>query len=94
MLKDHLNLAAGCEEQATERLIHLCHAHTDAKAGLLHLVDLLEKGLIDADDPDMRGRLARLKLKWDDLRGWIIDLQEQMSPTPKRDGKVRVSSGT
>ncbi|MBN9081476.1 MAG: hypothetical protein BGP04_24640 [Rhizobiales bacterium 62-17] len=94
MLKDYLKSAAGCQGQATERLIHLCQAHTDAKAGLLHLVDLLEKGLIDADDPDMRGRLACLKLKWDDLRGWIVDLQKQMSPARDEVGKVRASSNT
>ena len=45
----------------------LRHDHTAAEAGIARLLELVEKGLMEAEDPAMRERLVGLKLQRDQI---------------------------
>lgn len=61
----------------------LRHDHTAATAGIARLLELVEKGLMEAEDPVMRERLVALKLKRDQIARAIAELQDRMaSSTP------------
>ena len=95
MLEAYLKASVDREGQAKDRLARLRHAHTDSKAGIARLLELAEKGLMDAEDPDLRERLVALKIKRDGLGRQISDLQKQIasaetSITPEKIEKVAV----
>jgi len=93
MLRAFIKASAEREGEAKGRLNRLKHAHTDAKAGIANLLQLAEKGLMDAEDPEMRERLVALKIKRDETVKEIADLQKQMSSaepvlTPEKIARV------
>ena len=64
-------------------LAKLRHDHTAAVAGIARLMELVEKGLMEAEDPAMRERLVGLKLQRDQIAKEIGELQNRMaSSTP------------
>jgi len=79
MLQAYVRSAAERGNQDKEQLTRLRNAHTDAKAGITKLLELVEKGVMEAEDPEMRERLVALKLKRDETARQIADLQKQMS---------------
>lgn len=79
MLEGYLKASSEREGQAKERLTRLRHAQTDAKAGIARLLELAERGLMDADDPEMRERLVALKVRRDELGRQIADAQKHLS---------------
>jgi site-specific DNA recombinase len=95
MLQAYVATAGEREGQAKERLTRMRHAHTDARAGITRLLELAEKGLMDAEDPEMRERLVALKVRRDDLARQIADHQRQMasaepSITPEKIDRIAV----
>ena len=78
MLEAYVRSSAERGSQDKELLTRLRHAHTEAKAGIARLLELAERGLMDAEDPEMRERLIALKLKRDELGKEIADLQKRM----------------
>ena len=79
MLHAYIRSSAERGNLDKEQLTRLRHAHTDAKAGIVKLLELVEKGIMEAEDPEMRERLIALKLKRDETARQIVDLQKQMS---------------
>ena len=49
------------KDQNREWLVKLRHAHKEAEAAIARLLELVEKGLMDAEDPALRERLIGLK---------------------------------
>ena len=83
MLDAYVTSAAAQAEGAKAKLTKLRHDQTAAAAGIARLLELVEKGLMDAEDPAMRERLVTLKLQRDQIAKEIADLQERMaSSTP------------
>jgi site-specific DNA recombinase len=54
----------------------LRHSHREAQKALFRLLELVEKGLMEAEDPDLKERLLALKLQRDELAVEIADLQQ------------------
>jgi site-specific DNA recombinase len=60
-------------------LAKLRHEHTAATAGIARLLELVEKGPMEAEDPAMRERLVALKLQRDQIAREIGELQHRMA---------------
>ena len=83
MLNTYVQSAAAQADGAKTQLTKLRHDHTAAAAGIARLLELVEKGLMEAEDPAMRERLVGLKLHRDQIAKEIGQLQNQMaSSTP------------
>jgi site-specific DNA recombinase len=87
-------LSAAVEaDGAKAQLAKLRHDHTAAVAGIARLLELVEKGLMEAEDPVMRERLVALKLQRDQMARAIGELQVRMASTtptitPEKVGRV------
>lgn len=62
MLEAYVQSAAAQADGAKAQLAKLRHDHTASVAGIARLLELVEKGLMEAEDPMMRERLVALKL--------------------------------
>ena len=83
MLDAYVQSAAAQADGAKLQLTRLRHDHTGAVAGIARLLELVEKGLMEAEDPAMRERLVALKLQRDQIAKEIGELQNRMaSSTP------------
>ena len=51
----------------------------DTQAALVRLLSLVEKGLMEAEDPNLKERLVGLKLQRDELAIEIAELQQRLS---------------
>ena len=63
--------------------------HKEAEAGITRLLELVEKGLMDAEDASMRERLVNLRFRRDELADQISDLTRRLASaepviTPKK----------
>lgn len=67
LLEGYLKTAQQRDERQREEIRHLRQAHRDAEAGLTRLMELVEKGLMDASDPALRERLISLRFRRDEL---------------------------
>ncbi len=95
MLQAYVRAGSDREDQNRERLAKLRHAHKEAEAAITRLLELVEKGLMDAEDPALRERLIGLKLRRDELAKGAGDLQRHIASgepqiTPDKIGKVAV----
>ncbi len=66
-------------DQNRQRVARTRQDHKDTEAAITRLLTLVEKGLMDADDPSMRERLVGLKLRRDELAADITDLQRRIN---------------
>ena len=62
MLGAHVQSAAAQADGGKAQLAKLRHHHTATVAGIARLVELVEKGLMEPEDPAMRERLVALKI--------------------------------
>jgi site-specific DNA recombinase len=67
--------------------------HKEAEAGIARLLELVEKGLMDAEDASMRERLVNLRFRRDELADQISDLTRRLAMaepmiTPEKIEKV------
>gem|GEM_PF-3187076 len=53
--------------------------HKEAEAGIARLLELVEKGLMDAEDPSLRERLVSLRFRRDKLADEISDLSRRLA---------------
>ena len=81
MLDAYVKSAAAQADGAKAQLAKLRHDHTAAVAGIARLLELVEKGLMEAEDPAMRERLVALKLQRDQIAKEIGELQNRMTST-------------
>jgi DNA invertase Pin-like site-specific DNA recombinase len=93
MLNAYVQSAAAQGEGAKAQLARLRHDHTAAVAGIARLLELVEKGLMEAEDPAMRERLVALKLQRDRIAKEIGELQKRMASsaptiTPEKVARV------
>lgn len=54
-------------------------AHKKVEAAIVRLLALVEKGLMEAEDPNLKERLVGLKVQRDELALDISGLQEQIT---------------
>ena len=93
MLDAYVQSAAAQADGAKAQLAKLRHDHTAAVAGIVRLLELVEKGLMEAEDPAMRERLVTLKLQRDQIGREIGELQNRMASlaptiTPEKVARV------
>jgi hypothetical protein len=81
MLDAYVQSAAAQADGAKAQLAKLRHDHTAAVAGIARLLELVEKGLMEAEDPAMREPLVGLKLQRDQIAKEIVELQNRMAST-------------
>ena len=67
------------EDQAREKQAKSRHAHKEAKAAVTRVLQLVENGTMDANDPGIRDRLVGLKLQRDEHARDIADWQKRLS---------------
>jgi site-specific DNA recombinase len=93
MLDAYVQSATAKADGAKAQLAKLRHDHTAAVGGIARLLELVEKGLMEAQDPVMRERLVGLKLQRDQIAKEIGELQNRMASampliTPEKVGRV------
>jgi len=74
LLDDYLRSAMDRQEHHRDQLRQVRTAHGEAEAGLARLLDLVERGLMDADDAALRERMVALRFRRDELAREISDL--------------------
>lgn len=79
MLEQYVSIASEREQGNKGRLAKLRRDQTEAEAGIRRLLELVEKGLMHAKDPDLKDRLVNQKLRRDEAVQEIADLQKRMS---------------
>jgi DNA invertase Pin-like site-specific DNA recombinase len=93
LLDAYVKSAAAQADGAKTQLAKLRHDHTAAVAGIARLLELVERGLMEAEDPVLRERLVALKLQRDQIAKLIGELQNRVAsstPTITPDKVVRV----
>jgi site-specific DNA recombinase len=79
LLERYLRTASDRQDLNRERLAKLRQAHKDAEAAITRLLGLVEKGLMDVEDPNLRERLIGLRLQRDELASDIAALQKRLA---------------
>jgi len=79
LLEAYLKSAASRTDDGKVRLSRMRQAHKDAEAAIVRLLELVEKGLMDAEDPNLKERLIGLKVQRDELGRDIADLQKRLT---------------
>jgi site-specific DNA recombinase len=95
MLDAYVQSTAAQADGAKALLAKLRHSHTGAVAGIARLLELVEKGLMETEDPAMRERLVGLKLQRDQIAKEIGELQNRVassSPTITSEKIARVGA--
>ena len=87
-MRDRSSIRTGWRQCSTRtssqpQIAKLRHDRTAAVAGIARLLELVERGLMEPEDPAMRERLVALKLQRDQMAKEIGELQNRMaSSTP------------
>ena len=79
MLEAYVRLGAERQTGCRDRLSKLRQGHKDAEAAIARLLELVEKGLMDAEDPSLRERLIGLKVRRDELAKEAADLRRRLA---------------
>ena len=77
MLLAYARAGADREAGLRDRMSKVRHDHKEAVAAITRLLELVEKGLMDAEDPSLRERLIGMKVRRDALAKEATDLQRQ-----------------
>jgi len=93
LLDEYLRTAIEREDRNRDRLRQMRQDHKEAEAGIARLLELVEKGLMDAEDASMRERLVNLRFRRDELAEQISDLTRRLAMaepiiTPEKIEKV------
>jgi site-specific DNA recombinase len=94
LLADYLATARERDTQARETLARRRAEHAEAKAAITRLLELVEKGVMDLEDPELRQRLVDLRFRRDELAEEVTALNRriaQAAPQITRE-KVRALS--
>ena len=79
LLEEYLCTAIQREDRSREQLRQLRQAHKEAEVGIARLLELVEKGLMDAEDPGLRERLVALRFRRDELAKELADLNRRLA---------------
>lgn len=79
LLTNYLKSAATQADENKDRLGRMRQAHKDAEAAIVRLLELVERGLMEAEDPNLKERLVGLKVQRDELAQDIADLQKRIT---------------
>ena len=79
LLSAFLQASVTRDTQDREKLSRMRKMHSEAEAGIGRLLGLVEKGLMEAEDPALREKLIGLKLQRDELSRDVHGLQQAMS---------------
>ena len=82
MLQSYIVQAAERSNKNKDHLSSLKSAHRDAEAGILRLLELVEQGLMHAEDGLFRERLVALKIKRDELLAQVTEVQKRSATAP------------
>jgi len=93
LLEDYVKESASRGQGDRERLKKLRHDQSEAEAGVRRLLELVEKGLMHAEDSELKDRLINLKLRRDEAAKEIVDLQKRITSgepeiTPEKVSRV------
>jgi site-specific DNA recombinase len=77
--RSHLRTAMEREDRNRDRLRQMRQDHKEAEAGITRLLELVEKGLMDAEDASLRERLVNLRFRRDELAEAISDLSRRLA---------------
>lgn len=77
LLEAYLKSAASRFDENKERLGQMRQAHKEAEAAIVRLLELVEKGLMEAEDPSLKERLIGLKVRRDELAQDISERQKR-----------------
>lgn len=87
LLEEYLRTAIEREDGNRDQLRRLRQAHKDAEAGIARLLELVERGLMDADDSGLRERLVAVRFRLDEFAKEVAELQRRLAtaePTIRR----------
>jgi site-specific DNA recombinase len=79
MLEAYVRAGSEREDQNRQRLSKLRQNHKETEAAIARLLELVEKGLMDAEDPSLRERLIGHKLRRDELAKGAAELQRHIA---------------
>ena len=79
LLDTYLQSASERADRNKHQIDRLRQTHRDTQAALARLLSLVEKGVMEAEDPSLKERLLGLKLQRDELAVEIADLQQRLS---------------
>jgi hypothetical protein len=79
LLRDYLRTAIEREDRNRDRLRQMRQDHKETEAGIARLLELVQKGLMDAEDASMRERLVNLRFRRDELAEQISDLTRRFA---------------
>lgn len=79
LLTNYLKSAATQADENKDRLNRMRQAHKEAEAAIVRLLELVEKGLMEAEDPNLKERLVGLKVQRDELAQDIAELQKRIT---------------
>ncbi len=78
MLEVYIRTGAEREAGNRDRLAKLRRDHEEARASITRLLELVEKGVMDAEDASLRERLTNLKVRRDELGREATELQKHI----------------
>lgn len=78
LLAGYLKSASSRADESRDRLSRMRKAHQEAEAAIVRLLGLVEKGLMEAEDPSLKDRLVGLKVQRDELAQDIAELQKRI----------------
>ena len=79
LLDGYLRSGAERADRNRQQIDRLRQSQRDTQAALVRLLSLVEKGLMEAEDPNLKERLVGLKLQRDELAIEIAELQQRLS---------------
>lgn len=79
LLEAYLKSASNRADDNKERLSRMRQAHKETEAAIVRLLELVEKGLMEAEDPSLKDRLIGLKVQRDELVRDISELQKRIT---------------
>jgi site-specific DNA recombinase len=79
LLDAYLRSANERAEREQGQIEKLRHSHRDVQKRLSRLLELVETGVMEAEDPDLKDKLIGLKLQRDELAVEIDDVQRRLA---------------
>lgn len=77
LLDGYLKSSASRADENKDRFRQMRQAHKEAETAIVRLLELVEKGLMEAEDPNLKERLVGLKVQRDELAQDIAELQKR-----------------
>lgn len=88
LLAEYLKASSARDQSARDRLSRLKAKASEAGAAINRLLELVETGVMSADDPDLRERMVSLRLKREDFTREAAALQRRIN-----DGEPELTEG-